>query len=112
MTHHEKTIDSVAAAINPAEASADAAALDASRTLTALLEARQQARLPLSAGLQAINKVAQATMMAVNAREELIRAHGLLDKIGIELGMKVEDYGKDVPPTVAIAGEQAAVAAC
>lgn len=86
-------VDAVAAAINPAEVSADTAALDSARTLAALLEARQQVGAPLSLGLLAISKVANATMLAVNAREELIRAHGLLDRVAMDLG-----YGKDVPP--------------
>ncbi|WP_153006878.1 MULTISPECIES: hypothetical protein [Sphingomonas] len=109
MKLYDQSIDHVAATINPAEVSADAAALDASRALTALLESRQQMGLPISTALAAIGKVAQATMMAVNAREELIRAHGMLNRIGADLGIRMEDYGKDVPPQAAV--DQAATAA-
>ncbi|WP_267434070.1 hypothetical protein [Sphingomonas sp. GM_Shp_1] len=101
MKLYDQSIDHVAATINPAEVSADAAALDASRALTALLESRQQMGLPISTALAAINKVAQATIMAVNAREELIRAHGMLNRVGADLGVRMEDYGKDVPPQAA-----------
>lgn len=90
--------DTVAAAINPAEISADAAALDAARTLVVLLEARQSLGLPMSAGLPALDRVAKAAVLAVGLRGELVRAHRMLDRVGRDIGVKMEDFGKDVPP--------------
>ncbi len=98
MKDQRSAADAVAGAINPAEISADAAALDTARTLVTLLEARQKLGLSMRVGLPAVGSVAKATMLAVNLREELVRAHRLLDRVGRGIGVQMEDFGKDVPP--------------
>lgn len=91
-------VDLVSAAINPAEAAADMAALEISRTVTAILEARQQAKLPLSTALGPLRKIARALDLSIESRQELIEAHPLLDMAAREIGIDPRSYGKDVPP--------------
>ncbi|WP_426256856.1 hypothetical protein [Sphingomonas sp. DC2300-3] len=91
--------DTVAAAINPAEISADAAALDVARTLVVVLEARQQLGLPIGSGMPAIDRLARAVALSVEVRQELVRAHRQIDMVGRDIGVKMEEFGKDVPPT-------------
>lgn len=91
-------IDHVAATFLPAEIATDTAALEVSRSVTAIMEARQDANLPLATGLQALSRLAKASALIIEAREEIIRAHGLLDKVPAAIGVPVHAYGKDVPP--------------
>ena len=91
-------IDHVAATFLPAEIATDAAALEVARTVAAIMEARQDANLPLGTGLQALTRVSRASTLLIEARQELIRAHALLDRIPAEIGVPVHAFGKDEPP--------------
>ena len=91
-------IDHVAATFLPAEIATDAAALEVARTVSAIMEARQDANLPLGTGLQALARVSRASTLLIEARQELIRAHALLDRIPPEIGVPVHAFGKDEPP--------------
>lgn len=91
-------VDLVAAAINPAEVAVDMASIEISRTVTAILEARQMANLPLSTALDPLRKVSRALELAIASRQELIEAHPLLDQAARGIGIDLRAYGKDVPP--------------
>lgn len=91
-------IDLVAATFLPAKIATDAAALEVARTVAAMIEARQDADLPFDTGLQALARLAKASSLMIEARQEMIRAHGLLDRIPAIIGVPVHAYGKEDPP--------------
>ncbi len=91
-------IDHVAATFLPAEIATDAAALEVARTVAAMMEARQDANLPLGTGLQALTRLSRASTLLIEARQELIRAHALLDRVPAEIGVPVHGFGKEDPP--------------
>lgn len=91
-------IDHVAATFLPAKIATDAAALEVTRAVAAMMEARQDADLPFDIGLQALQRVARASALMIEAREEMIRAHGLLDRIPAAIGVPAHAFGKDDPP--------------
>ena len=103
-------IDHVAATFLPAEIATDAAALEVARTVAAIMEARQDANLPFATGLQALTRISRASALLIEARQELIRAHALLDRVPAEIGVPVHGFGKDEPPQMhdasVIAAEQ------
>lgn len=91
-------IDHVAATFLPAKIATDAAALEVARTVAAMMEARQDADLPFDTGLMALARLSRASSLMIEARQELIRAHGLLDRIPAEIGVPAHAFGKDAPP--------------
>ena len=97
-TQRLAAIDHVAAAFLPAEIATDAAALEVARTVAAIMEARQDANLPFGTGLQALARISRASTLLIEARQELIRAYALLDRIPGDIGVPVHGYGKDDPP--------------
>jgi hypothetical protein len=91
-------IEAVASTFIPAELAADHAAVEAARSLAAMLQARQDANLPLHIGADAIAKTARAAMLFAEGRRELIEAHPMLDAIPARIGVPAHLYGKDQPP--------------
>lgn len=78
----------VRAAFLDAERTQDDAALLAARCLTTALEQRRAANLPVRTGADALEKLARAAQLAVQARNELMLAHADLAKLPKEIGLE------------------------
>lgn len=103
-------IEAVASTFVPAELAADHAAVEAARSLSAMLQARQEANLPLHIGADVIAKTARAAMLLAEGRRELIEAHPLLDAIPGRIGVPAHLYGKDQPPMMVASARDARTA--
>lgn len=97
--------DAVQATFIAAEKAQDFAAVSAARCLTAALEARQNANLPLGTGLKAIGLLARSTTLAVEARQSLIEAHPELAAIPSQIGLSFMWGPTEDCPETALQGE-------
>jgi hypothetical protein len=94
-------VDAVQVTFIAAEKAQDNAAVKAARCLTAALEARQDANLPIGTGMRAIELLTLSTRLAVEARHALIEAHPELAAIPSQIGLDVVGWGPtdECPPT-------------
>jgi len=80
-----------------AEGDQDLAAISAARCVVALLEARQQAKLPLATGLAEIALVARGAALALEARHCFIEAHPGLALLPSAIGIPERAWGDGDP---------------
>jgi hypothetical protein len=80
-------VEQVAANFLVAEQSTDQSAIDTARCVAALIEARAIAKLPPETGAKALALVAESARLAVEARQRMVEAHGLLAAIPEQLGL-------------------------
>lgn len=91
----------VANELFPAEKVIDEAILHHARLAIAVVEGRRSARLPLTAGQEALGLVAQANARLCEARGFLAEAHRAFRDAQREVGLKAFGFGdeQDCPPT-------------
>lgn len=77
-----------------AERSQDEAAIRAAHCLTTALEQRRAANLPATTGIEALENMARAVHLAVQARNELALAHPKLAALPKEMGIE-RAFGDD-----------------
>jgi hypothetical protein len=94
----------VMAELHPAEAELDNAILHASRLAIAVLEGRQNARLPINVGQEGLGGAVKAAGHLVEARAALIAAHVAFQKDKEEIGLRAVAVGDlwDCPKAMAL----------
>ncbi|WP_431469267.1 hypothetical protein [Sphingosinithalassobacter sp. LHW66-3] len=85
----------VAAIIRPIEAQSQSLSAEAGRSIAALIEARQQARLPAHVGAQALARTTEAAQHLVLAANCFAEVHRELAGLAEDLGL---GFGPDCPP--------------
>lgn len=89
-----------------AELSADRAAADAATCIAQMLRVREEANLPITIGLDMLDKLVLALKANVTARRHFIEAHGLTPDLIKELGLeRMFGDGSPCPPTFRRTGE-------
>lgn len=83
----------------PAMISADRAAIHQARCLTAMLEQRQQKKLPVDTAIDEIDMVADTLLKAIAARRSFIQTHHALRDLSERMDMSV-CFGPDCPTEV------------
>ncbi len=100
----------VADAFLPLELTVQTTAADAARCVATMIEQRLKARLPATAGAEAIALTTEAAQHLVLAANAMATAHSYLREIGQRLDM-TEAYGPecepDVPPAMPVAEKRA-----
>jgi hypothetical protein len=102
LKERRSAVEAVRTAFLAAERAQDSAAVEASRCLTAALEARRDANLPIGTGLKAIGLLARSATLAIEARQALIEAHPEFAAIPAQIGLGTVSWGDepgDCPPT-------------
>lgn len=97
-----KIAQNVARELLPSEDDVDTAILRSARLMIAVVEGRKEARLPLRAGQEGLELVAQASANLVTARGLLAEAHAAFRKTQSEIGLDAFSYGdvaKCPPPS-------------
>ena len=77
----------------PSEAAVEEALANVTKLLSASIEARMEAQLPISTGRQAINGMSSVVSLITRAREELIIVHEELAETKILIGLREVSYG-------------------
>ncbi|MDB5681045.1 MAG: hypothetical protein JWO16_850 [Sphingomonas bacterium] len=82
-----------------AEAATDRAATQAAMCMATMLQARQNANLPVGTGLEALRLVSEGASALVKARQSFVEAHRILADVRAEIG--ITGYGdiSECPPT-------------
>jgi hypothetical protein len=83
----------VADELIPAEADLDNAILHASRLAIAVIEGRQEAKLPLNVGQEGLALMSRATMKLIDARSDIIGAHIAFRETQDEIGLRATSFG-------------------
>jgi hypothetical protein len=93
----------VAAELLPAEREVDSAIVRNARLAIAVVEGRRKCKLPLCAGQEGLNFIANATVRLVEARELLAQAHVAFRSTQDEIGLQAFSYGdvSECPPSTA-----------
>ena len=87
----------VADELFPAERHVDEAIVHHAKLAIAVVEGRRAAKLPLTAGQEALGYVAQANVRLCEARELLTQAHRAFRDTQIEIGLQAFGYGDEQP---------------
>lgn len=93
----------VAAELFPAEQHIEDALVGVSRLAIAIVEGRQTAKLPISAGQESLSAVSEVAAALVDARGKIAAAHASLaqDKVNIGLGTRaMGDWGECPPAAI------------
>lgn len=93
----------VANELFPAEKVVDQAIVHNARMAIAVVEGRRAAKLPLTAGQEALGYVAEANVRLCEARGLLAEAHRAFRETQLEVGLKAFSYGdeQECPPSTA-----------
>lgn len=106
LNQRHQAATAVASELLPAEKEVDSAIVRNAKVAIAVVEGRRKCNLPLSAGQEGLNLIANATLRLVEARELLAQAHVAFRSTQDEIGLQAFSYG-DVgpcPPSTAEAG--------
>lgn len=87
------TAQTVAEQLFSAEAMIEDAILRTSRLAIAIVEGRQAAKLPITAGQDSLNSVAVVTASLVKARSEIAVAHVALAEDKVKMGLGTRSMG-------------------
>jgi len=92
----------VANELFPAEKVIDEAIVHNAKLAIAVVEGRRTAKLPLTAGQEGLDYIAQANVRLCEARGLLANAHRAFRDTQNEIGLKAFSYGdeQECPPTV------------
>jgi hypothetical protein len=91
----------VADQLFPAEKVLDEAIVHNAKLAIAVIEGRHSAKLPLSAGQEALGYVTQANVRLCEARGLLAEAHRAFRETQVEVGLKAFSFGdlQECPPS-------------
>lgn len=94
---------SVAAQLFPAEHNIEQAIVSVSRLAIAIVEGRQAAKLPISAGQDSLVMVSEVAGALIQARSKVIEAHVSLARDKAEMGLATRAMGDwgECPPAAA-----------
>lgn len=81
-----------------AELATDQAAAHAALCMTTMLQARQNANLPVATGLEAIRLVSEGTAALVRARQAFVEAHSVLVDVRHDIGVSAFGDTSPCPP--------------
>ncbi|MGY4395651.1 hypothetical protein ACVWZA_000812 [Sphingomonas sp. UYAg733] len=83
-----------------AEAATDRAATQAAQCMVTMLQARQNANLPVGTGIEALRLVSEGASALVKARQSFVEAHRILAEVRAEIGL-TRSFGDtgECPPT-------------
>lgn len=106
LNQRHEVAKAVASELLPAERDVDAAIVRNSKLTIAVVEGRRSCKLPLSAGQNGLELVANATARLIEARALLAEAHSAFRETQHEIGLKAFSYGdvSECPPSTAEAG--------
>jgi len=79
--------DRVVDALEPVERNAHAVAIDAANLVGVVLQAHTDAKLPPSAGMEALTLLSEASHLAAQSRAKLGAAHDLLRSVAKQYGI-------------------------
>lgn len=92
--------EAVAQTIRPAESAVDIAAIESSRVVTTLMEARRSVGVGGGVGTEALGLASRASALIIEAQGLLHQAHAALGPVATSLGLKGREhmYGCEEPP--------------
>jgi hypothetical protein len=101
LNQRHSAAQAVANELFPAEKVVDQAILHNAKLAIAVVEGRRSARLPISAGQEALGFVAQANVRLCEARGLLAEAHRAFRETQVEVGLRAFSYGdeQECPPS-------------
>lgn len=76
------------------ETAIDAAMVEASQLMTAMLASRGELRMAATVGDEAVAKVAEAVATLAAARKQVVAAHGELAEVKLRLGIRTRMMGE------------------
>lgn len=93
----QEIAQSVAERLLAAEAAIDLAVARAAELAAAMPTARTEARLPAMIGQDALSQATGALTTLVEARRQMVAAHGALDQARVEIGLQEVAAGDLIP---------------
>jgi hypothetical protein len=93
LNQRHQAATAVASELLPAEQDVDSAIVRNAKLAIAVVEGRRRCNLPLCAGQEGLNLIANATVRLVEARELLAQAHVAFRATQGEIGLKAFSYG-------------------
>lgn len=106
LNQRKQAFDTIQPLFRAAEAKTDQAAADAAMLIAEMLRVRQQARLPIAAGQDMLDKLVAALGANVAARKLFIEAHALTPALVRELGLeRMFGDGSPCPDSALTTGE-------
>ena len=88
LNHRKQAFETIQPLFRAAEMQTDQAAADAATLIAEMLRVRQQARLPIAAGQDMLDKLVAALGANVAARKLFIEAHALTPALVRDLGLE------------------------
>lgn len=101
LNQRHKAAQAIANELFPAEKVVDDAIVHHAKLAIAVVEGRRSAKLPITAGQEALDYVTQATVRLSEARALLAAAHRSFRETQVEIGLKAFSYGdlQECPPS-------------
>jgi hypothetical protein len=105
LNNRKQAFDTIQPLFRTAETNTDQAAADAALLIAEMLRVRKQARLPIAAGQEMLEKLVAALGANVAARKLFIEAHALTPALVKELGLeRMFGDGSPCPKTAVVTG--------